>query len=122
MIRERRDFLFGNPWGDFTTFYPKQHNLPLPLVKLGHYRRVHPTSTNDSIRPYADVKVITFQDTVTKEIHLERVIGDGSTDWSHWKLTEQGQYSNLTHPYTPRVFTKARSFTYRGVLIDTDTL
>ncbi|MEO6940189.1 MAG: hypothetical protein ABI444_08650, partial [Candidatus Kapaibacterium sp.] len=123
MYRERyENFSYSAYWGDFTSFYPKQNGFPLPLVKLGHSLRLHLMDFTDSIPSTADVKVITFQDTATKEIHLERVIGDSSKTWSHWKLIESGQYSNLTHPYIPRRITKARTFTYRGTLADTASL
>ncbi|MEO6939435.1 MAG: T9SS type A sorting domain-containing protein, partial [Candidatus Kapaibacterium sp.] len=120
--RERFEPITSIPaWSDLTTFYPKQNGFPLPLVKLGHSMKVHPSDTKDSTAT-ADVRVITFQDTATKEVHLERIIGDRSPNWIHSKLIDQGEYSNLTHPYSPRKFVKARTFTYRGVLIDTASL
>lgn len=127
MLRERSAEGF---WGSFNAFYPKQKNLPLPLIQTawnfgaGNYSSWRAGLDQETLFDDAtrrDVSCLVFQDTVTKEVHLQRLFFECDSicylypHWDHTKLFEQGQYPNLALPYVPNLDKQARTFTFRGV-------
>jgi len=123
MVRERSIPFGKGIWGAFTAFYPKSQNMPLPLIKTGDFDEIW-----GDFLPMGggDFYSLTFQDTFSLEVHLERKYsGQGISwkfNWLHSKLIEQGLYPNLTLLYESNPTSPLSTLTFRGIDKDENNL
>jgi hypothetical protein len=92
MVRER---LLPGAWSSFTALYPKQDNIPLPVIKTLDCEDVHGRFGRQfGIDQYG----LLFQDLSTSQIHIYRQYFAFDT---HSILYERGLYPNSLLTYLP---------------------
>ncbi|MBS1904882.1 MAG: T9SS type A sorting domain-containing protein [Bacteroidetes bacterium] len=98
-------------WGSFTTFYPKKDNLPLPQIRVK-------TTGASSLDP-SDDQAVVFQDTFTRQIHMERISSESTPSdnslWQHHQLRDKGLYPNQSLQFDKVDGGNARTFAFRGI-------
>ncbi len=128
MVRERYN---GGGWSSFTRIFPKEGNLPLPLVHSPNYDGsstvCHPFDPDPNlILDFSRPKFgIVFQDILLQQVRIERLFNKSHFQnvwtfkdiWDHKRLIESGLYPNLAMPYTQlnTGLEQVKTFTFRGI-------